>query len=497
MAGWLKKPQPISIRHALFQSPDDIGILMLSVAGKSSQSAFAEGFGGRRIPNWAHASEEGFFCGSCPEKYRDLLPHIVRSLRRIHLWQYSPDKMGIDILKYPVYYGVCMRYIRHLDQRLLTHAVRLKEAMILLGARQVGKTTILKRLFPAAHYLSVDNEQTRATLERYDISAYRELLPQTASSVIIDEIHLLKDPGRAAKILYDQMPKVRLFLTGSSSLSIKNRTTESLAGRKIDYHLFPLTIAEYLAQAGTVRDLFYPVLRHGDSGPDFPAERVYPYDVAAVTDFAATWGLYPAVMNHADKKAYLTNLVDSVVFRDLLELSLIEHRAAARSLLKLLAYQIGNLVNVNELAMRLSIDAKTVRRYLTLFEQSFIIFPLYPYSRGKRKEIGKMPKIYFFDCGLRNALIGSFDSMSLRADAGVLFENLVISEMYKANYYGDFGYSMNFWRTTDGSEIDVVLEKGDSTIGMEIKLRARRPNRAFLTRYPRARLVTLTPKNYL
>jgi predicted AAA+ superfamily ATPase len=390
-----------------------------------------------------------------------------------------------------------MKLNRHLDHSLVTHLNSLKEAVILLGARQVGKTTILQRLFPAAHYLSVDNEQTRMVLDRYDISAYRQLVPAKTGILIIDEIHLLKDPGRAAKIFYDQMPQTKLLLTGSSSFAIKNRATESLAGRKIDYHLFPLTMSEYLTQTGTTTDLFYPVLRHLAASPHVPAERIYPFDIASITDFAMTHGMYPAVTNHPQKEAYLTNLVDSVVFRDLLELSLIEHRAAALSLLKLLAFQIGNLVNINELAMRVSLDAKTVRRYLSLFEQSFIIFSLYPYFRGKRKEIGKMPKIYFFDCGLRNALIGNFQPMIARADSGALFENFVISEVYKANVYGNFGYSLHFWRTTDGSEVDLVLEKGEHAIGVELKLQARRPNRAWLNRYPKASLLTLTPKNYL
>lgn len=390
-----------------------------------------------------------------------------------------------------------MKIIRHLDQSLVHHARTLRESIILLGARQVGKTTILQKLFPNAHYLTIDNEHVRSILNRYDITAYRELISEEAQTLILDELHLLNDPGRAAKIIYDQMPRIKLIVTGSSSFWIKNRATESLAGRKIDYHLYPLSVSEYLVQSGILDHLFYPLLRHVSQEDAFADERIYPFDAEAVTMLAMRYGLYPAVISHPQKEVYLRNLVDSVLFRDLLELSLIENRTAARNLLRLLAYQIGNLVNVSELATRLHIDVKTVRRYLALFEQSFIIFTVSPYMKSGRKEIGKMAKVYFYDCGLRNALIENFQPMDVRADAGQLFENLVVSEAYKANTYGGFGYTVHFWRTTDGSEVDLVLVKGESLVGLEIKLSPRRVNRAFLNTYPHARLSTVTIRNWL
>lgn len=390
-----------------------------------------------------------------------------------------------------------MKTIRHLDQALLDHAQTLKEAIVLFGARQVGKTTILNRLFPGAQYATVDNEHVRSILDRYDITAYRELVPAHTAILVLDEVHLLKDPGRAAKIMYDQMPHIRLIVTGSSSFWIKNRATESLAGRKVDYHLFPLTMSEYLTQTGMTDDLFFPLLRHTAERPDFSDERIYPFDAQSVTHHVMRYGFYPTILTHPQKEVYLRNLVEAVVFRDILDLSLIENRSAAHSLLRLLAYQIGSLVNVSELANRLRIDVKTVRRYLTLFEQSFIIFTLPPYMKSGRKEIGKMAKIYFFDCGLRNALIDNFQPMDARADARQLFENLVVSEVYKANSYGGFGFRLHFWRTTDGSEVDLVLALGDTLAGLEIKLSPRRGNRAFFHYYPHAQLHTVTLRNWL
>lgn len=389
-----------------------------------------------------------------------------------------------------------MDYIRHLDVKLNEHEKKFKEVLVLLGARQVGKTTILQKLFPQAQYLTVDNQTTKSILDRYDISAYRQLLLPSTKVLIVDEIHLLKDPGRAAKIFYDQIPEVKVIITGSSAFSIKNRATESLAGRKVDYHLFPLTISEYLTQTKIKEDLFFPILDQLSSG-SFSTDKIYSFDIRSITDFAMLWGLYPAIISHSEKQVYLRNLVESVVFKDLLELSLIENRPAALNLLKLLANQIGGLVNLNELATKLQIDVKTVRRYINLFEQSFIIFSITPFSQSKRKEIGKMPKIYFYDCGLRNALVDNFQPINSRGDSGQLFENLIFSEVIKANYYGDFNYKIHYWRTTDGSEVDLVLEKEDKLFGIEIKSSPQRINSAFLNRYPYAKLFAINPQNYL
>ena len=163
----------------------------------------------------------------------------------------------------------------------------------------------------------------------------------------------------------------------------------------------------------------------------------------------------------------------------------------------LLAYQIGSLVNISELASRLNIDMMTVKRYLTIFEQSLIIFPLKPFTSRKRDEIGKMSKYYFYDLGLRNALIGDFKSVSSRHDYGHLFENFIIAEVLKLNSYYDLGLKMNFWRNKQGSEIDLILRNKDEKIfGVEIKSGTERVNKAFFNRYPKAIPVILTAKNF-
>ena len=386
--------------------------------------------------------------------------------------------------------------IRHLDQALASHFAKYDEVLVLLGARQVGKTTILKRIFPDAHYLVVDNEPIKSTLERFDPVVYKQLLNTGSGIVVLDEIHNLSDPGRAAKIFFDQLPEYKLIITGSSAFDIKNKASESLAGRKIDYHLYPLSLSEYLVQNGLENALsFRPMeaLLKGEKA----GEIFRPYDYKAVLNNILIYGLYPAMQSHPSDSVYLTNLIDSVVFKDLVELSLLENKSAALSLLKLLAYQVGSLVNYAELASNLSIGARTVKRYIELFEQSFIIFTLKPYSSRRRDEIAKMPKVYFYDVGLRNALINNFEPIENRGDVSQLFENFVVSEFLKYNYYGDFGYSFNYWRTKSGSEGDLVLSKlGHESIAVEIKSKSQRINQAFISRYPESRIVVISKDNY-
>ncbi|HUD44787.1 MAG TPA: ATP-binding protein [Patescibacteria group bacterium] len=386
--------------------------------------------------------------------------------------------------------------IRHLDQALTSHFSKYKEVLILLGARQVGKTTILKRIFSDAQYLTVDNEPIKNALERYDPATYKQLLNSNGGIVVIDEIQNLKDPGRAAKIFYDQLSEYKLIITGSSAFNIKNKSSESLAGRKIDYHLYPLTLSEYLVQNGLESNLSFQPIENLLNGVSVK-EIFKQYDHNSLLNNILIYGLYPAMQSHPSDATYLTNLIDSVVFKDLVELSLLENKSAALSLLKLLAYQIGSLVNYAELASKLNIGEKTVKRYIELFEQSFIIFKLKPFTSRKRDEIAKMPKIYFYDVGLRNALINNFEPVDNRGDGGQLFENFIISELLKYNYYGNFGYNLNFWRTKSGSEVDLVLNKTNSdVIAVEIKSKSQRVNKAFLSRYPKSKLVVISKDNY-
>lgn len=386
--------------------------------------------------------------------------------------------------------------IRHLDQSISSHFTKYKEVLILLGARQVGKTTILNRLFPDAKYLNAETRPIKTMLEKFDPAVYEEFFNKEDKLVIIDEVHKLSDPGRAIKIIYDHLPKFKLIITGSSAFNIKNKTSESMAGRKIDHYMFPLTLSEYLVQRDLEKELSFSPLEN-IINDRLPKEIFRIYDHKSIMDNILTYGQYPAILTHPRDSIYLKNLVDSVIFKDLTELSLLGNKDAALSLLKLLAHQVGSLVNYAELSSKLGISAVTVKRYIELFEQSFILFRIHPYSTNKRDEIGKMPKIYFHDLGLRNALIENFQPIESRGDAGQLFENFIITELYKYNSYGNFGYHFNYWRTKSGSEVDLVLSKSDGTLlAIEIKSQTQRINQAFKTRYPQAKLAVVSRNNY-
>lgn len=386
---------------------------------------------------------------------------------------------------------------RHLDINISQHFDKYKQVLILLGSRQVGKTTLVKKIFPEAEYFLVDNEPIRKILDSYDIETYKTIINKDLKKIIIDEIHLLKDPGRAVKIIYDQLDNIRIIITGSSSFHIKNKTGESLAGRKIDYNIYPLTFSEYLNQSGIEKSLNFNIINNLVIDNNKPSgDKVYRFDVKSILNGILIWGLYPYLLkNHGDEK-YLLNFTDSLIFKDILELNLIEDKRLAKNLLKLLAFQIGNLINYSELAINLKADQRTIKRYIEIFEQSFIIFRLYPYSQNKRDEISKTAKIFFYDTGLRNALIGDFSNLESRTDKGALFENFIVSELIKENSYSDNNYQFYYWRTRQGSEIDLILEKGKELIGIEVKYKKKAFNKAFKNRYPRAKIKMVTADNF-
>ncbi len=386
---------------------------------------------------------------------------------------------------------------RHLDSKISQHFKKYKQVMVLLGSRQVGKTTLLKKIFPKEDYFLVDNEPIRRILETYDIETYKTLINKNSKQIIIDEIHLLTNPGRAVKVIYDQVSDLKITITGSSSFHIKNKTGESLAGRKIDYNIYPLTFSEYLQQKGIEKELNFNILekiitKQGDDSKD----RLYRFDIKNILSNVLIYGQYPFLIENPNDEKYLLNFVDSLIFKDILELNLIEDKKLAINLLKLLAFQIGNLINYSELADNLKADQRTIKRYVEIFEQSFIIFRLYPYSKNKRDEISKSAKIYFFDTGIRNALIGDFSDLDARIDKGALFENFIISELIKQNSYAEKNYKFYYWRTKQGSEIDVVMEKPGELIAIELKYRRKAINRAFKNRYPEARLKIVTADNF-
>ncbi len=385
-----------------------------------------------------------------------------------------------------------MNIQRHIDGKIAKHFDKYKQILLLMGPRQVGKTTILKKVFPKAKYFLLDEDPVRKIFESYDSNVYKQNLSDS-EYIILDEIHLLDDPGRVAKIIYDLLPNKKLIITGSSSFNIRHKTTESLAGRKIDYRLFPLTISEFLVQNETEKTFNFNVV---DNVLNNNVSKMRPFDLANITNTILIYGSYPFLVKSPRDNNYLKNLTDSVIFKDIIELDLIENKKVASDLLKLLAYQVGNIINYTELSRLLNIDVRTVKRYIDIFEQSYIVFRLNPYSKNKRQELVKSPKIYFFDNGIRNSLINNFENIDLRNDRGALFENYIISEIYKANIYGEYNLDMNYWRIKSGSEVDLVLSDNKKLIACEIKYTKGSISKAFTNRYPEAIERIINLENY-
>lgn len=386
---------------------------------------------------------------------------------------------------------------RHLDSKISQHFEKYKQVLVLLGSRQVGKTTLVKKIFPKADYFLVDNEPIKKIFESYDIETYKTLINKNSKQIIIDEIHLLDNPGRAVKIIYDQLEGLKIIITGSSSFHIKNKTGESLAGRKIDYNIYPLTFSEYLNQNGIEKDLNFNILEKIIDDEKYnPKDQLYKFDIKNILNRVLIYGQYPHLIKNPNDEKYLLNFTDSLIFKDILELNLIENKKLAKDLLKLLAFQIGNLINYSELASSLKADQRTIKRYIEIFEQSFILFRLYPYSKNKRNEITKSAKIFFYDVGIRNSLIGDFSDLKTRTDKGALFENFIISELIKQDSYSDKNSKFYYWRTKQGSEIDVILEKGSELFGVEVKYKRKAVNKAFKNRYSEAKVRLITADNF-
>lgn len=259
-----------------------------------------------------------------------------------------------------------------------------------------------------------------------------------------------------------------------------------MAGQAIHYHLYPLTFGEYLNQKNIENNnknfIYNKILKQDQS------QTIKLYDIQQQLKNVLLYGQYPQTIGRIENKLYLKNLVNKAIFKDIIELNLIDDRAKALDLLKLLSYQIGNLVSYSEIANKLQISTPTVQKYIEIFEQSYILYRLYPFSKNLRKEISKAPKIYFWDLGLRNALINNFDNIDFRPDSGAMFENFIITEVKKEIDYLDLDYEIKYWRLKSGSEVDVILHNHKELVGCEVKLNKGKVSRAFRNKYPEAKI---------
>lgn len=354
------------------------------------------------------------------------------------------------------------------------------KAIILLGARQVGKTTLLKKIIQEQHiealYLNCDEPQTVAALTNCNLKEL-QMIVGANKFVVIDEAQKVDNIGLTLKLIVDNMPDVQVIATGSSAFELRNCLNEPLTGRKYEYQMFPISSKEIYQSSGYL-------------------------DLKGLLETRLIYGSYPDILNHAnDARELLRMLTDSYLYKDILATDNLRKPDVLDKLLRALAFQVGSEVSYNELAQTVGTDSKTVERYIELLEKCYIIFRLHGLSRNLRNELKKAKKIYFYDNGVRNAVIQQFAPLELRNDAGALWENFFISERVKRNHYQLNYCNTYFWRTKSQLEIDYIEEQNGQMTVFEMKWNPKKASTsipdAFLKAYDVKETVIITPDNYL
>ena len=351
------------------------------------------------------------------------------------------------------------------------------KSIILLGPRQVGKTTLLQEMvkkMPDTLWFNADEYDVQELFESPNSDLLKARFGK-AKLVVIDEAQRIKNIGIKLKLITDQMKDIQLIATGSSSFVLSNEINEPLTGRKWEYMLYPISFQEMCNHHSVMKEkrLLYQRLRYG----------YYPEIVTAV----------------GDDKELLKQLSDSYLYKDILMWQGIKKPEKIIRLLKALAYQIGNQVSYNELSRTVGLDKETVEKYIYLLEQSFIIYKLPSFSRNLRNELKRSKKIYFYDTGIRNSLLANFQEMELRADKGVLWENFLISERKKVLANSGTWSNTYFWRTHSQAEIDWIEERDGRLYAFEFKWNNKKKVKAplaFTKAYPEATFTVINKENY-
>ena len=351
------------------------------------------------------------------------------------------------------------------------------KAIVLLGARQVGKTTMLKNLLAGRNdvlWLNGDEQDVRNLFENASSTMLKTIIAKN-NIVVIDEAQRISNIGIGIKLITDNIPNVQVLATGSSSFDLSNKINEPLTGRKIEYWMFPLSFGELVEHHGLLEEK--RLLSH-----------------------RLIYGSYPDVVNNVgDERMVLTELADSYLYKDILMFDKIKKSDKLVKLLQALAFQIGSEVSYNELSQICGLDSKTVESYVTLLEQSYIVFRLGSFSRNLRNELKFAKKIYFWDCGIRNAVIANYQMLDSRLDTGALFENYIVAERLKKLRYEKSYAKSYFWRSKMKQEIDYIEEIDGQLSAVEFKWN---PNRkaavplSFSRSYPDADFKVVTRDNF-
>lgn len=376
-----------------------------------------------------------------------------------------------------------IKYIKRDLEAILKSHLNKGKVIVLYGARQVGKTTILRNLFHQKEgdkekvlYLSCD--QSRIQEQLIPDALQLKKVIGNYQNIIFDEAQYLDNPGLILKILIDNFPEKNIIASGSSSFDLSHKISEPLTGRHFKFLLFPLSLREIYREIPATDRKFY-------------------------LEQSFLFGTYPEVFtlsSEEEKITHLQTLVDAYLYKDILAFNLVKNTQKVRELVISLALQTGNEVSYSELANNIGIDRKTVEHYLDLLEKAFVIFRLYGFSRNLRSEINRKVKIYFYDTGARNALINNFNAFPLRTDAGAIFENFVVSEKMKQETNAPQKTNFYFWRTYEQKEVDIVSDKNGIITASEIKLKKTKKTpglSAFSKQYPQAKIELITMESLI
>lgn len=372
-----------------------------------------------------------------------------------------------------------METIRRTLQDRITTSLSPKKAVLIFGARRVGKTVLMREIVNSysgkTMMLNGEDYDTQALLGNRSIANYRHLLNGT-DLLAIDEAQNIPQIGNILKLIVDEIPWVSVIASGSSSFDLLNKTGEPLVGRASQYLLTPFSQREIAQNESPL-----------DSHRNLEARLIY--------------GSYPEVvmMENFDRKTdYLRDIVGAYLLKDILALDGLKNSRKMRDLLRLVAFQMGSVVSYDELGKQLGMSKNTVEKYLDLLEKVFVVYRLGAYSRNLRKEVAKAGKWYFYDNGIRNAVIGAFSPLAVRQDVGALWENYIIGERLKANHNNRLNKSFYFWRTYDKQEIDLIEEDYEHLTALEFKWGNKIPTvpKAFGDAYPEAEFHVVNRDNY-
>ena len=373
-----------------------------------------------------------------------------------------------------------MKYIERAVKADILKKLQPGKVVVLLGARRTGKTVLLKKLMknftePILKLIGEDY-RTAELFRDKGIVEYKQLLGNKRL-LIIDEAQKVEGIGRVLKLMVDEIEGLKILVTGSSAFDLNNKLGEPLTGRKHTVKLYPIAQCEWENYENLI-------------------------ETRSLLERRMIYGNYPELIHLQDNSEmaeHLYEMVGSYLLKDILELDNIKSSAKLFNILRLLAFQVGHNVSINEIAQNAGISKNTVDRYLDLLEKVFVIFRLEGYSRNPRKEISKSPRYYFFDNGIRNALIANFNQLNSRSDADALWENYIISERVKFHSYQHVHANYFFWRTYNQQEIDWIEERGGQIFAYEMKYNKKKYKvpTAWKKHYPDSEFHVINPDDYL